>query len=117
MNRKKWGYVLTLSALSILIISYGLAFALYFSGDWFRLALGWAMTALPLILLFPYAFKRVLKAYQILSLFAPWHFLIGGMIYLWDAKLWGTWFIFWSLVLEVGVILHNYQKRKKRQSA
>lgn len=114
-KRRRIGYVLTIVSLFALQSAYLIALYVDFRGDWFKSALSAAMTLIPLALLTPPALRRDLKTYQILALLAPWHAFVGGWIWLWGKALWGAWFCFWALVLQVGTILHNYQKRRKNK--
>ncbi|MDO4435985.1 MAG: ABC transporter [Cardiobacteriaceae bacterium] len=114
-KRRQIGYRLTIISLFALEIAYGWSLYLDFKGDWFKSALSAAMTLVPLLLLTLPALRRDLKTYQILALLAPWHFFVGGWIWLWGKALWGAWFCAWALLLQIGTILHNYQKRKRKK--
>lgn len=115
-RRKRIGYALTIVSLFALQSAYWFALFIDFKGDWLKSALGAAMTLVPLALLTPPALRRDLKTYQILALLAPWHFFVGGWLWIWGKALWGAWFCTWALLLQMGTILHNYQKRQKKKA-
>lgn len=113
MNRRDWGQALTLGALLALVLGYGLAL-LQPAGDRFGPWLRAMMTLVPLLLLLPFVWRRVPKAYQILALLAPWHFFVGGVIWLWGEPAAGAYFCLGALLLQTGTILHNYRPRPPR---
>lgn len=116
IKRQRIGYVLTLTALLMLLGGFALA-PFISSGLWLQRALGAAITLLPLLLFTPRAIKRDLRAYQALALLAPIYLFFGGVIWLWQSPYWGLWFCTGATLLETGAILHNFQKRKKKNSA
>lgn len=115
-KRQKFGYVLTLTALLMLLGGFSLA-PFISAGTGFQKILGSAMTLLPLLLFTPRAIKRDLRAYQALALLAPIYLFFGGVIWLWKAPYWGAWFCAGATLLEIGAILHNYRKRQKRNNS
>lgn len=114
-TREKIGYVLTLGALCGLIVGFvGYALCVY-AGRLAQQLWFLTLTAAPLLLCLPRAVSRVRKTYAALALIAPWIFLVGGVIGLWQSWIWAAGFCLGAVSLEVGAILHNYQKRKKKK--
>ena len=114
MTRQRLGYFFTGAALVGLVLLYGGALVAYFNHDYFGTLLRAMMSLVPLLLLLPFVLARVPKAFQILALLAPWHFFMGGVIWLWGAKGWGLAVCLLAVLLQLGTILHNYQRRKKK---
>ena len=117
-RRKTLGHFLTLSALAALLGMFAWMSATMRSGA-MQQFIGAAITLLPLLLFVRGAWRRDLRSYQALALLAPVYFFLGGIVWLWADWRAGLWICSWALVLQVGTILHNYQKRrrKKPQSA
>lgn len=111
--RQKIGYGFVLLALFSLFILF-LASILFSSLPWTRRLLSALIVLAPLFLFGKGAIKRDLRAYQALALLAPVYFFIGGLIFLWANAYLGYVVMFLSVLLQLGTILHNYQRRRKR---
>ncbi|MDO4643472.1 MAG: hypothetical protein Q4A74_06495, partial [Cardiobacteriaceae bacterium] len=89
MTRKNTGFVLTLSALILLIILYLSAITLYWTGNGKQMLLSIILTLPPLIYFLPSTWQRRNKTYAALALLAPLHLFLGGVIWLWGHVYWG----------------------------
>lgn len=118
MNRRqRIGYALTLISLTILLGGFMLS-PIFAAKDssLSSILTGMIITILPIAVLAPRAIKRELRAYQNLALLAPIYLFYGGIIWLWRSPLWGALFCSAAITLEIGTILHNYQKRQKKKN-
>lgn len=113
-RRQQTGYYLTLLALMMLVGGYLLTSLPSFSQHPLRAFVGLALTVLPLLLYGLRAIKRDLRAFQVLALLAPVYLFVAGVVWLWASPLWGAWFVFAAILLEIGAILHNYAPRRKK---
>lgn len=115
MTRQKIGYFMTVTALFALLISYAALIWLYRTDNPMQILTGALLTLAPLLLFSVRCLRGESRAFAALALLAPIYLLIGGIIWLWDYPWIGAWLCLWSVVLEVGAVLHNYRKRNKRR--
>lgn len=115
MTRQKAAYLTTVLALCALIVSYAVLIWHYRTDHLMQMVTGGLLTLAPLLLFTRRAWRQERRAFAALALLAPIYLLIGGIIWLWEHPLIGAWLCFWSVLLEVGAIVHNYQKRDKRK--
>ena len=115
-RRKTIGHVLVVAALVALIAALAWMSATM-QGSALRQAISAAITLLPLLLFVRGAWQRDLRIYQALALLAPVYLFIGGVVWLWADWRFGLWICAWSVALQTGTILHNYQRRKRKQKS
>lgn len=112
-RRKRIGYGLVVGAVWALIGAF-VWMSATMGGSMVQRGIGAAITLLPLLLFVRGAWRRDLRSYQALALLAPVYLFIGGVVWLWADWRFGAWICAWALALEIGAILHNYQRRRKR---
>lgn len=113
-NRRKFGHLLAFSALLALIAAFAWMSATMQGSPLQRIA-GAAITLLPLLLFLRGTWHRHLRSFQGLALLAPVYLFIGGVVWLWADWRFGLWICIWSVALETGAILHNFQKRNRKK--
>ncbi|SUO95750.1 hypothetical protein [Suttonella ornithocola] len=113
-KRQKIGYQLTLTGLFMLISGFAMSPLFTHDISLKQAIIGLLITLLPLLAYMPRAIKRESRAYQVLALMAPIYLLFGGIIWLWRDAYFGLWFCLAASLLEVGTILHNFQRRKRK---
>ena len=113
-RRKTAGYILVLASLMALLGALTWM-SVTMQGSWMQRGIGAAITVLPLLVFVVGAVRRDLRSYQALALLAPVYLFIGGVVWLWADWRFGLWICVWSVLMQVGTIVHNYQKRKKKK--
>ncbi|UJF24765.1 ABC transporter [Suttonella sp. R2A3] len=115
MTRQQWGYWLTVISAVALLLSYATAVWFFRSESPMQMILGASMTLLPLLLYTPRAIIKQPRAFAALALLAPIYLFFGGVVWIWGRALFGAWLCLWALILEIGAILHNFQKRRHKK--
>lgn len=115
MRRQQIGLGLVWLALLVLLVSYALGLWWTHQHDGRRLFAGGVLLVLPLLYFVAQMFVVRAKTFVALALLAPLYLFYGGVVWIWGDWRFGAWLCGWAVVLQVGAILHNFQRRAKRK--